>query len=163
MPLCAPGHAPLLLQAYFLMLSVLTTELAELVQLELIGTVLPVLLDVVVLTATLAATQDHLGRWHLFHPACLLDHLGYYPGADGQSALANGEAHARFHRDRLDHLDAHGHIVAGHNHLGTLGQRDRAGNISGAEVELRPIAVEERLMATALVLGEDVEDRKSVV
>ena len=37
------------------------------------------------------------------------------------------------------------------------GQLDRAGHVRRAEVELRPVAVEERRVAPALVLREDVD------
>src|SRR4029078_8450464 len=60
------------------------------------------------------------------------------------------------HGDRLDHLDLHVRVVARHDHLLAVGQLDRARYVGRAEVELRPIAVEERRVASALVLREDV-------
>src|SRR3977135_3477320 len=40
--------------------------------------------------------------------------------ADGPAALADGEAQALVHGDRLDQLDRHARIVARHHHLGAL-------------------------------------------
>src|SRR3954449_7957642 len=77
-------------------------------------------------------------------------------GADGAAALADGEALADLERDRGDQLDAHLDVVAGHDHLRPAGQGDRAGDVGGAQVELRPVAVVERGMAAALLLGQDV-------
>src|SRR5262249_25037815 len=47
-------------------------------------------------------------------------------------------------------------IVAGHDHLGALGQDDLAGDVRGAEVELRTIVGEERRVTAALVLRQDI-------
>src|SRR4051812_36422322 len=65
-------------------------------------------------------------------------------GADGAATLADGEAQAGVHGDRLDQLDLHLDVVAGHDHLRALGQVGHAGHIRRAEVELRPVSVEER-------------------
>ena len=51
------------------------------------------------------------------------------------------------------HLD----VVAGHDHLNAFGQLDRAGHVRGADVELGPVAGEERRVAAALVLGQHVD------
>src|SRR5207244_2744860 len=80
-------------------------------------------------------------------------------GTDGAAALADGEALADLERDRGDELDAHVDVVAGHDHLGPLGQADRAGDVGRAEVELGPVAVVERGMPAALLLGQDVNPR----
>ncbi len=45
----------------------------------------------------------------------------------------------------------------GIDHLGALGELDRTGNVGGTEVELRTIAIEERGMTAALLLGQDVD------
>src|SRR5215204_3709643 len=89
----------------------------------------------------------------------LLDDLGDHARADGAASLADGEAQARVHGDGLDHLDLHLHVVARHDHLGPLGQLRDAGDVGRAEVELRPVAVEERRVAPALFLLEDVHLR----
>src|SRR5919107_1563335 len=71
-------------------------------------------------------------------------------GADGPATLADGEALADLEGDRGDQLDAHLDVVAGHDHLGALGQHDRPGHVGRAQVELGPVAVVERGMAPAL-------------
>src|SRR5918996_5043127 len=109
----------------------------------------PVELTVVV---SLQADADLLLRQG---PFLLLD-LRHDAGADGATALADGEAEPLIHGDRLDEIDLHVRVVARHDHLLALRQLDRAGDVGRAEVELRPVAVEERRMAAALVLGEDV-------
>ena len=62
-----------------------------------------------------------------------------------------------------DQLNMHIDVVAGHAHLGALGQGDDAGNVGGAEVELRTIVVEERGMTAALFLLQDVNVAVEVV
>src|SRR5213080_3170790 len=86
----------------------------------------------------------------------LLDDLGDHARADGATTLADGEPQALIHRDRLDELDLHLDVVAGHDHLDALGQLGHARHVGGAEVELRAVAREERRVAPALLLLEDV-------
>src|SRR4051812_11268588 len=100
------------------------------------------------------ARPDHcfrLSRWRL------LDDLGHDARPDGPAALADGEAQALVHSDRLDELDRHLDVVAWHDHLRALGQVGDAGHVGRAEVELGPIAGEERRVAAALLLLEDVD------
>src|SRR6187402_3297833 len=78
-------------------------------------------------------------------------------GADGPATLADGEALADLEGDRGDQLDGHLDVVAGHDHLGPVGQPDGAGDVGRAEVELGPVAVVERGVAAALLLGQDVD------
>ena len=49
-----------------------------------------------------------------------------------------------------------GYVVARHNHFGALGEVCNTGDVGGAEVELRTIAIEERSMAATFVLGKDI-------
>ncbi len=88
---------------------------------------------------------------------CVLGDLGDSTCADGAAALADGEAEAVLHGDRLDQLDRHVGVVAGHHHLAALGEGHDAGHVRGAEVELRAVVVEERRVPAALLLGEDVD------
>src|SRR5499427_8857686 len=88
--------------------------------------------------------------------AVLLDDAGDDAGADGTTAFTNGEAQLLFHRDRHDQRDFHRDVVAGHHHLGAFRQRDHARHVGGAEVELRAVVGEERRVAAAFLLGEDV-------
>src|SRR6201995_4149513 len=78
-------------------------------------------------------------------------------GADGAATLANREPQALFHGDGLDELDRHVGTVTRHHHLRALRQRDHAGHVGGTEVELRAVVVEERRVAAALLLGQDVD------
>src|SRR5215210_1906213 len=80
-------------------------------------------------------------------------------GADRATALADREAQALVHGDRLDQLDLHVRVVARHDHLLALRELDRTGHVRRAEVELRAIVVEERRVPPALVLREDVDLR----
>ena len=77
--------------------------------------------------------------------------------ADRAPALPDGEPQALVHGDRLDQLDLHLDVVAGHDHLDALGQLGHAGDVGGAEVELRPVAREERSVTAALLLLQDVD------
>src|SRR5262245_11838594 len=90
--------------------------------------------------------------------------LGDNAGTDRLAAFADREAEALVHGDRLlgDQFDLHLDVVAGHAHFGLaailsdqLG--DGAGDVRGAEVELRPIAGEEGRMAAAFFLRQDVD------
>src|SRR5262245_38616240 len=87
----------------------------------------------------------------------LLDDLGDRAGADRAAALADGEAQLLLERDGLDELDLDRGVVARHAHLGAAEQLDRARDVRRAEVELRPVVLEERRVAAALVLREDVD------
>src|SRR5690348_1526254 len=91
-------------------------------------------------------------------PACgdLLDDLGDAAGADGAATLTDGEPEALLHGDRLDQLDRHLGVVAGHDHLGAGGQGHDARHVRRPEVELRTVVVEERRVPATLVLREDV-------
>src|SRR5215831_8825986 len=91
--------------------------------------------------------------------ASSLKDLDNATGTHGPATLADGELEAVLHGDGLDQLDAHAGVVARHDHLGALGQRDDAGDVRGAEVELRTVVLEERGVPAALLLGEDVDLR----
>src|SRR5947209_5237279 len=90
-------------------------------------------------------------------PLRLLNDFGDDPRADRTAALADREPKTLVHGDRLDQLDLHLDVVAWHDHLGALGQPSHAGDIGRAEVELRPVAREERGVTTTLLLLEDVD------
>src|SRR6476661_7193453 len=96
------------------------------------------------------------------HRWVLLGDLGDAAGADGTAALADGEAQALLHGDRLDELDVHLRVVTGHDHLGALGEVHDAGHVGGAEVELRAVVVVERRVTATLILGQDVDVRLEV-
>src|SRR5438552_9694241 len=86
----------------------------------------------------------------------LLDDAGDDAGADRAATFADREAQLLFHRDRHDQVHFHRDVVARHHHLGALRQMHDTGHVGGAEVELGPVVGEERGVATALLLGQDV-------
>src|SRR3954451_4280585 len=96
-------------------------------------------------------------RIRCFAMSALLGDRDDRAGADGPAALADREALADLEGDRGDQLDGHLDVVAGHDHLGPLGQPDRAGHVGRAQVELGPVAVVERGVPAALLLGQDVD------
>ena len=73
------------------------------------------------------------------------------------ATLADSEAQALLHRDRVNEVALDGDVVARHSHLGALGQLNGAGHVSGTEVELRTITIEERGVTAALLLGQNVD------
>src|SRR5205085_6347946 len=89
----------------------------------------------------------------------LLGDAGDLAGAHGATTLADGELQALLHGDRLDQVDLHGGVVAGHDHLDTLGQVHDTGHVRRTEVELRPVVVVERRVPATLVLRQDVDLR----
>src|SRR6476660_4383307 len=89
----------------------------------------------------------------------LLDDADDGAGADRSATLADGEALADLDGDGGDQLDAHLDVVAGHDHLGPVGQADGPGHVGRAQVELRAVAVVERGVPAALLLGQDVDLR----
>src|SRR5579862_3010408 len=111
--------------------------------------------DSYVLTVHDTALEKRMPRFRGAWTA-LFDDARHHAGADGATALANGEAQFLFHGDRHDQGDFHGDVVARHHHLGAFRQGHHASHVGGAEVELRPIVGEERRVASALLLGEDV-------
>src|SRR3954466_6495439 len=87
----------------------------------------------------------------------LLEDSGHHPRAHRAATLADGESQTVVHGDRLDQLDRHLDVVARHDHLGALREVGNAGHVGGAEVELRPVAVEERRVAATLFLLQAVD------
>src|SRR4051812_41226975 len=90
-------------------------------------------------------------------PRGLLDDLGDAAGAHGAATLTDGEPEALLHGDRLDQLDRHLGVVAGHDHLRAGGQGHDARHVRRPEVELRTVVVEERRVAATPLPPEDVD------
>src|SRR5437870_5307128 len=90
----------------------------------------------------------------LFAIALRLLDLDDPTGAHGAPALADSEAQAFLHGDRIDEFDRHLGVVAGHDHLSPAREVDAAGDVGRTEVELRPVVVEERRVPPALLLGQ---------
>src|SRR5215510_12169442 len=95
-------------------------------------------------------------RMRCFAMRVLLDDLGDRAGADRSAALANGESQTFLAGDRRDQLDLHLYVVTRHDHLHPLGDLDGARDVSGANVELRTVTIEERRVPTALLLRQHV-------
>src|SRR6187549_854922 len=112
---------------------------------------------VVPLLALRARELDDRTRLNSSHGASLRDDADDGAGTDGAATLADREALADLEGDRGDQLDRHLDVVAGHDHLGAFRQADRARDVRGPEVELRPVAVVERRVAAALLLRQDVD------
>src|ERR1035437_3491364 len=129
---------------------------AVLAELESAGIVLLVLASGVRPHLALGASElNDRTRVYLCHS--LLGDRGDSPGADSASTLADAGTLCGFQSDRGDELDGHVDVVAGHDHLGSIGQSDGAGHVCRAHVELRPVAGVERGMATALFARENVD------
>src|ERR1700728_5469338 len=77
--------------------------------------------------------------------------------ADSASAFADGKAQALLHGHRGDQFDHQLHVVARHHHLGASRQLRHTGHVRGTEVELWPVALEERRMTAALFLAPYVD------
>ena len=73
-------------------------------------------------------------------------------GTNGTAALADSEAQTLLDGDGGDQLNIHLNVITRHAHLYALGQGDNAGNVSGTEIELRTIVVEEGGMTAAFRL-----------
>src|SRR5712692_3942954 len=72
--------------------------------------------------------------------------------AHGVPTLADGEADSRLEGDRRPQGDFGGDVVAGHDQLGAFRQLDVAGDVGGAQVELRAVPREEGGMTATLLL-----------
>src|ERR1039458_3396991 len=82
----------------------------------------------------------------------LLEDLCNPTGSNGATTLTDGEAQTFSHCNGLAQLHGHLCVVTGHDHLGALGQRDGAGHVGGAEVELGTVVGEEGLVPATLFL-----------
>src|SRR5208337_3270705 len=90
-------------------------------------------------------------------PTKLRNNFSDGAGAHGASAFANRESQALLHRHRGDQFDLQRHVVARHHHLGACRQRRHSRHVRRAEVELRPIALEERRVPPAFILRQHVD------
>ena len=97
-----------------------TTFRAKLFQLHSLGVVALIFLRCIVSFLTLSAGKGYYNSIFIFRHD-LLDYLRNSTGADGSAALADGEAQALFHGDRVDQFDFSGDVITGHNHFHTFG------------------------------------------
>ena len=86
-------------------------------------------------------------------PRCLFDNLRNSTSADRASTFANGEALVLVHRDRRDQLDLTSTLSPG-MHISAPTRVRSTGHVRGAEVELRPVAAEERRVTAPFVLAQ---------
>ena len=87
----------------------------------------------------------------------LLDYLGNNAGTDCLAALTDGKPEFLFKCDGCDELNGQGHVVAGHDHLDPIGKLGNAGHVGRPQIELGTVAGEERCVATALFLRQDID------
>src|SRR5690606_22579154 len=86
----------------------------------------------------------------------LVQNFGHLARAYGAAAFTDSEAQTFLHSDLVDQLNFDRYVVARHNHFNALRQLHFAGNVRGAEVELRAILVEEWRVAATFFLGQNV-------
>src|SRR5919108_5465750 len=91
------------------------------------------------------------------HP--LLNYFCNHPRSHGPPPLTDGKPQLLLHGDRADQRDLHLHVVARHHHLHPLRQLHAPCHIRRAEVELRPVPLEERRVAAPLLLRQHVHLR----
>ena len=87
----------------------------------------------------------------------LFDDLGHGAGSNGAAAFADSEAEALLHSDAGDQFDLDLNMVAGHAHLNAFRKGADTGYVSGSEIELRTIVVEERGKTAALFFGQNID------
>src|SRR5450830_1704826 len=90
-------------------------------------------------------------------PRQLLDDGSDHAGAHSLATFTDGETQTFFHGDGVDQLHSDRHVVARHDHFLVLRQLDGAGHVGRAEVELRTVVVEERGVAAAFILRQNVD------
>src|SRR5687768_2427306 len=90
-----------------------------------------------------AMLSSHLSRNAGLGGLLLLDDLGDAAGAHGAATLADREAQALIHGDRVDQLHLHHRVVTRHAHLGALRELHMPGDVRRPEEELRPVVAEE--------------------
>src|SRR5574340_1627980 len=99
----------------------------------------------------------HDTRPHPFSSISLLFDLGHDAGTDGAAAFTDGKTQTFIHGDRGNQGNLDADVVARHDQLGAGRQFDAAGDVGGAEVELRTVAVEERGVTATFVLAQHVD------
>ena len=90
----------------------------------------------------------------------LFDDLGDDTRTDREAAFTDGELRTLLQRHRDDQFHCQVHIVTRHDHLHTLRQGNVSSHIHRADVELRTIPAEERLVPPSLFLLQHVHFRQ---
>jgi len=73
----------------------------------------------------------------------LVQNFSYLTCTNRTATFANSETEVLVHCNLGDEINSDGEVVARHNHFNTVRKNNFAGNISGAEIELRTIFVVE--------------------
>src|SRR5436309_10924670 len=73
------------------------------------------------------------------------------------TAFTDREPESLFERDRSTERDFEVDVITRDDHLAALGQLHVSSHVGGPDVELRTVAIEERSVPAALLLGEDVD------
>src|SRR6266545_7254927 len=89
----------------------------------------------------------------------LLQNLRHHPRPHRPPTFPDREPQPLVHRDRRDQLDRHLDVVPRHHHLHPRRQLHVPRHVGRAEVELRPVPLEERRVPPALLLGQHVHLR----
>src|SRR5579871_1861374 len=92
----------------------------------------------------------------LFRRSRLLYDFAHCAGANRTAAFANSETQPFVHGDGRNQLYLQAYVIARHHHFRAFGQFGHTSHIGGTEVELRPVAFEERSVAATLFLAQDV-------
>src|SRR5271157_683359 len=111
--------------------------------------------DSQLLTALLVSLTTHNSQL----TTALLNNLRDGAGAYRVAAFADREAQAFLHRHRRDQLDHQAHVVPGHHHLRARRQLGHSRHVRRPQVELRPVALEERRVPPAFFLRQNVNLR----
>src|ERR1035438_2341330 len=85
------------------------------------------------------------GHYDLPNEKQLLNDLGNRTGAYRAAAFANREAQPLVHGHRSDQFHLQAHIVPRHHHLRAFRQLRHSRHVRRAEVELRPVSLEEQI------------------
>ena len=80
----------------------------------------------------------------------------FLANANGTATFTDSEAETLVESDSGDKLDVDFHVIARHNHLNTLGERNLTCNVKCADEELRTILVVERSVASTLFFLQDI-------
>ena len=83
--------------------------------------------------------------------------IGHAACANGLATFADGEALVFFHRDGAMSSTSIETLSPGITISTPCGERDRAGHVRGAEIELRAVVREERRVTATLVLRQNVD------
>src|SRR5271165_2682017 len=86
----------------------------------------------------------------------LFQNLRHRAGAHRAATFTNRESQSLIHGDRRDQLHFQLHVIARHHHLHAFRQLRHARHVRRPEVELRPVALEERCVPSPFFLRQHV-------